>query len=34
MGRAEAGFARAGVQGITNLIRLWSGYGDTLGEAE
>ncbi len=33
IGRAESGFARSTIQTVTNLIRLWSGYGDTLGEA-
>lgn len=34
IGRSQASAARIGVQAVTNLIRLWSGYGDTLGEAE
>ncbi|WP_349366782.1 MAG: phage tail tape measure protein [Nitratireductor rhodophyticola] len=33
IGRAESGFARSTIQTVTNLLRLWSGYGDTLGEA-
>ena len=33
IGRAESGNARAGLQTVTNLIRLWSGYEDTLGDA-
>jgi TP901 family phage tail tape measure protein len=34
MGRAESGFVRSTIQTVTGLIRVWSGYGHTLGEAE
>lgn len=33
VGDAQSGYARETLQMVTNLIRLWSGYGDTLGDA-
>lgn len=34
IGQSQSGILRDGIQQTTDLIRLWSGYGDTLGEAE
>jgi len=34
IGDSQAGLMRSATQTATNLVRLWSGYGDTLGEAQ
>lgn len=34
IGDSQAGLMRSATQTATNLVRLWSGYGDTLGDAQ